>query len=110
MIDIPLGIVIATRVLTFTRENNSSLAVAVSIGAPMPDPPRAWACPYEIVGMWDPLRRAMRGADSMQALILTMHILPTELLARAREQEGRVSEAFDFGLNEACRMQLGLAS
>jgi hypothetical protein len=85
---IPVGTIIATRALTFARHNGGVESVTVSIGAPIQDREDAWLCPYLIEA--ESFRKAFRmaGGDSMQALILTLTIISTELEYLAKKHDG----------------------
>jgi hypothetical protein len=65
-------------------------------------------CPYQIEGAGDVRVRAIFGADTMQALILALHTLPTELMAWARKFKGSFSGSSesDLGLHRACKVHL----
>lgn len=84
-----LGKVIATRSLDFVRASGVAEAATVSVGEPVrPDRQGPWYCPYQI--RTDSFERsfAVAGEDSMQALILTLHIIGTELKALAKQHVG----------------------
>jgi len=83
-----LGTIIAERHLTFTWPDGSIEPVQVLIGTPVPDGEDSWLCPYLIqAASFNKLFR-MVGVDSMQALILTTHVLGDELGALARKHGG----------------------
>jgi len=44
----------------------------------------------------------MFGVDSLQALLLTLHVVPVDLMARARDARAAVEHA-DLGLTHSCR-------
>jgi hypothetical protein len=110
MIHFELGDVIATRKVRFKGADGTLVDVSVSLGKPVPDPrdpQRTRMCPYQIRGIGDERIRAIFGIDTMQALILALHILPTELAAIARETGGSfVSDEQDLGLTHACQLQM----
>ena len=111
MIDFVLGDVIATRRLQFKGTDGALVHVSVTLGKPVPDPrdpERTWMCPYQIRGIGDERTRAIFGVDTMQALILALHILPTELAALARSAGGTFVTAGeeDLGLTRACQLQV----
>ena len=83
-----LGAIIASRDLTFTRPDGTVEPVIVSIGAPVPDGEDSWLCPYLIQATSFQKLFRMVGVDSMQALILTTHIIADELDALARKHGG----------------------
>jgi hypothetical protein len=86
----PLGVVIGTRELRFTRPSGQSEATRLSIGAPtLRDD--TWWCPYEIRSPSFSRAFALAGEDSLQALLAAVCILSTELDALAREHQGTFS-------------------
>jgi hypothetical protein len=102
---------IASRSLHFKHGDDTVVEIAVTLGLPIPDPRdpgRTWACPYEIKGFAEPVTRAIFGVNSMQALILGLHTLPSELRALAREEGGHFQDEEDLGLDFACKVNLGL--
>ena len=82
---IPLGDVIAERVLDAKKDGKSYVAT-VRIGRPMKsaDAP-GYQCPYQVAGIGDDVVRSAAGEDSMQALWLAIQILPKELRFRYKE-------------------------
>ena len=110
MTKIPMTVPIATRTLRFERANGSEVDVTVTLGTPIPDPSdpeRTWACPYEIRGPAKHRTMTIFGVDSMQALILAVHVLPAHLGAIAREDGGRFLDDADLRINDSCRANLG---
>jgi uncharacterized protein DUF6968 len=110
MTEIELGDTIATRKLRFKRADGVVVDVLVALGKPVPDPRHAqgaWMCPFQIRGVGDLKTRAIYGVDTMQALILALHILPPDLAARARESGGCFlpADEQDLGLTQVCRLQ-----
>ena len=105
-----LGKIIATRKLVFTRGDGVESAVVVNLGNPVPDPNdpiRTWICPFQILGIGSERTKAIFGADSLQALTLALHILPTELAALAKRENGTFnSREQDLGLSSACKAHL----
>jgi len=90
MTKVPLGEVIAVRDLTFINRSGIAESAKVAIGRPvMGEDEHQWWCPYriEVPGFRKEFR--MAGEDSMQALLLTVQIIKTELEALARDQGGR---------------------
>ena len=85
--------------------------MTVSIGMPIADeeqPGRAWICPFRIRGIRDEPVRTIFGVDAMQALILALHTLPTELRSVAREESGSFPDSDEeLGLTHACAVHLG---
>jgi hypothetical protein len=102
---------IASRHLAVHTADGTSSSVGVVLGTPVPDPrdpSRTWACPYQITAFGRIETRAIFGIDAMQALILALHTLPSELRALARETDIRFLEETDLGLNRACKTHLGM--
>jgi hypothetical protein len=65
-------------------------------------------CPYQVQGIGREPVRAAVGIDAMQALVLALHILPTELRAIARRESGSFPDGDeDLGLTHACGVHLG---
>lgn len=88
-----LGKIIATRNLDFVRRSGLSEAATVSIGEPvLRDCEGTWRCPYQIRTKSFERTFAMAGEDSMQALILTLHIISTELHALAKQHGGAFTQ------------------
>jgi hypothetical protein len=107
MHEIPMSTPIAARTLQFVRRDGSQIEIEVTLGTPVPDPTaptETWACPYEIIGLGTPVRRATFGVDNMQALVFAVHILPAELTALARDHGGQFLDDADLGLGRVCRM------
>lgn len=103
---------IASRVLTYEGPDGRRRDVAVTLGTPVlatREPHDAWACPYEISGFEGPVVRAIYGIDAMQALILALHTLPSELRSLARHDGGKYLNEDDLGLDHACRVHLDMA-
>jgi hypothetical protein len=65
-------------------------------------------CPFQILGTGSGETKAIFGADRLQALILALHILPTELKALIKGENGSFTSAGDqdLGLSDACRVHL----
>jgi hypothetical protein len=87
------------------RMEGGSVEVVVKLGCPEPDGSGvAWKCPYEI---WfgDSCRAmAMHGADSMQALQLSIATLDVELETGAQRRGGvlfHVDEPFNSMLEDS---------
>lgn len=100
---------IASRTLSYEGPDGARRSIDVELGAPAltsQEPRDAWACPFQITGFGPPILREMYGVDAMQALVLALHILPTELRALAREEGGRYLDEPDLGLDHACRVHL----
>ena len=80
--------VIAERQLDL-RVDGKSTTVTVKIGRPVPgDSGVDWVCPYEIHFADGCRSMAMHGADSMQALQLTISVLDAELERGAKVRSG----------------------
>jgi hypothetical protein len=103
-----LGEVLASRTVRFRLNNGQPIRLAVTVGRPVPDPEapyQDWFCPFQITGVGDEVVRAVFGVDAMQALILALHTLPTELRALARDESGSFPDLDeDLGLTHACKM------
>jgi len=83
-----LGRVVATRHLEFVSSSGASEAAVVQVGEPVHPTGGPWWCPYQVKAQSFERTFAMAGEDSMQALILTLHVLSTELEALARKHHG----------------------
>ena len=81
---------IAERVLEL-RTESGSFRVSVLVGRPEPDPDGDWVCPYEIRLGESIHKIAMHGADSMQALQLTLATLDVELRYAANLPKGPIA-------------------
>jgi hypothetical protein len=85
----PLGNVIATRELEFVNRLGNIEPFAVSVGAPVRiGEGEPWCCPYLISGESFQKAFGVFGEDSMQALVLTLQVISTELGCLARDNEG----------------------
>lgn len=85
----PLGKVVATRELDFVRPSGEVELALVMVGEPVqPDDNGPWYCPYQVRTPTFERSFAIAGEDSMQALILTLHILSSELLSLERQHAG----------------------
>jgi hypothetical protein len=106
---IKFGEVLASRTVRFQPAAGEATDVEVRLGMPVPDGDgRDWLCPFQIGGIRDEPVRAAVGVDAMQALVLALHVLPTELQAIAREESGSFPNSDeDLGLTRACGMLLG---
>lgn len=82
---IPLGNIIAERVLN-AKKGSRSYVATIRIGQPVKsaDAPD-YRCPYQIAGIGDDVIRSASGVDSMQALWLAIQLLPVELRFRYKE-------------------------
>jgi hypothetical protein len=104
---LPQSVVIASRVLSFEWPDGASLDVAVEVYRPEEVDARSWACTFVVRGFESDIVRPIFGIDSMQALVLSLHVIPTELQAIARRTGGRFVTAADLGLDGACSVHLG---
>ena len=103
----PPSVLIASKGLRLARDDGSSIDVAVEIYKPEAVDDRTSACAFIIRGFEDDIVRHIFGVDSMQALVLSLHVLPTELQALARRAAGRFVTDADLGLDHACGVYLG---
>lgn len=84
-----LGEVIAERVLRLTHPDGAIETVAVRIGKPFPvDGSHEWRCSYQIEGMGRTKTFAISGIDSVQALLLTLQTIVSELEHIAQREGG----------------------
>jgi len=84
-----LGRVIAMRDIDFIRHSGEVEPAVVSIGEPVqPEANGPWRCPYRVQTPSFQRTFAMAGEDSMQALILSLHVIGSELIGLAREHNG----------------------
>jgi hypothetical protein len=89
---IPLGEVIAERQLRFEAPGEAPRDIVVKVGKPVRDPTakhETWVCPFQIQGLDREEPMGIFGADALQALLLSVHTIPVELAAYAREAGGR---------------------
>jgi len=81
--------IIATRTLTL-RESGADIDIPISIFAPNRLDDGSWRCRYDI-GWPDTIRTAHAGgADSVQALLLALQMIGSELYTTNYHQEGRL--------------------
>jgi Domain of unknown function (DUF6968) len=102
---VELGQVVAERRLRLL--GHPDVEVWVRLGQPRPfpdDPNKNYYCPYQIAGIGDARVRYAGGVDSLQALELALHILPTEL-DRLRQQHAALgwedAPEGDYGFSKA---------
>jgi len=88
--EVRLGEVIASRRLKFSRRGKSPVTVNVRIGRP-----RHWSsrstdfiCPFRVTGLGKPISGALYGVDSLQALLLTLQVLPAVIGQLTRQHKG----------------------
>lgn len=92
-----MGEVIALRDLEFVHEHGQKEAVCVSIGKPIfSDDQQQWWCLYEIKANTFAKQFRAGGGDSMQALMLALYIIASELDALGRLHKGKFTY-FDEG-------------
>ena len=103
----PPSVLIASQSLLFARDDGASIDVAVEIYEPEAVDDRTWACAFIIRGFEDEIVRHIFGVDSMQALVLSLHVVPSEVQALARRASGRFLTDADLGLDHACGVHLG---
>ncbi|WP_154662551.1 DUF6968 family protein [Solimonas flava] len=87
---VPLKQVVACRELEFVHSSDGSKeAVLVSIGVPFEEEKDIqWRCPYTIEAPSFKKSFGVAGADSMQALLLTVSIMSSELKALEKRHSG----------------------
>jgi hypothetical protein len=77
---LPLGEIIAERELQLTRPDGVTATVRIRIGRPVfSDDIGLWECPFRITGAGQERKEQAPGVDSMQALLLTIQRIPSEL-------------------------------
>ena len=87
--NVELGQVVAERRLRVL--GRPDLEVWVRLGMPRPFPNdrlNNYYCPYQVTGIGDGKVRYAGGVDSLQALELALHLLPTELDRLGQEHPG----------------------
>lgn len=112
MQNIDMSPAIAFRIVPIKTADGHVAEVRVVLGTPVPDPRdprRKWMCPYEITAFGERVTRAMFGIDAMQALVLTLHTLPTEMKSLAQDAKAQFLDEHDFGIDHACRTNLGIS-
>src|SRR4051794_36070281 len=100
----PLGRIIATRVLDFERASGEIEQALVMVGEPVQtESDGPWYCPYQIRTPSFEKSFAIAGEDSMQALVLTLHVLSSVLASLEREHGGLFKQygGSDLGLPHA---------
>lgn len=109
-----LGEVIAEHSCLFEPTVGQARQVTIRIGRPVPDDEqqRAWACPYQLDGVGDGRVRAMLGVDAMQALLFTVHTIPSEMAVFSRDVGGRFTRFGkpDVTFVSGCRQNIDLVS
>src|SRR3954466_7018368 len=87
-----LGEVIAERCLTFEADAGWSREIWIRLGRPVADPSdglKSWFCPYQVAGLERDRVMAIFGEDALQALLLAVHTIPSELAAFMKKPGGR---------------------
>jgi hypothetical protein len=90
--DVELGEVIAERQLKFEAPGVGLRDVVIKVGRPIreaTDTRETWMCPFLIEGLGHPRAIRIFGADALQALLLSLHTIPVQLAAHARDVGGR---------------------
>src|SRR5262245_35698946 len=95
---------IATQMLC-VRCNDGEKPIVIHLYAPKQQE-ADWQCEPFIAGFGREVRRHAFGVDAMQALVLAIHILPTEVRKFANEEGAEFIEEPDFGIDRACWMNL----
>ena len=80
---------IAIRTLKIRRTSVPDVAVAIRVFAPRPVG-RGWSCGYEIDWPSSTRKRDVSGFDSMQALVLALQAIGTELYMSEHHQAGEL--------------------
>ena len=89
----PLGKVVASRQLDFVRQSGATEVAVVSLGEPVrPDESGPWLCPYQVCAPSFERTFAIAGEDSMQALILALHVISSELISLQRQHGGEFKQ------------------
>ena len=87
-----LGTLIAERQIEYEASTGERTPVTVRVGQPhvhVREPHETWVCPLQIEGLGFPQVRGFFGVDAMQALLLCIHIIPSELGQHLRKNGGR---------------------
>jgi hypothetical protein len=85
----PLGKIIATRELDFVRASGEVELALVMLGEPVqPEEGGPWLCPYQVRTPSFEKTFAIAGEDSMQALILSLHVISSVLDSMGRQHGG----------------------
>jgi|GEM_PF-3054825 len=86
-----LGMEIAQRQLRVTFSNGEALALTLRFGMPVPWPDETcFFCPHEILGLPDSLILGGYGADSLQALQLSMNMADARIEGWAEQHDATV--------------------
>jgi hypothetical protein len=87
--NVELGQVLAERLLRVLGRPDLEVRVRLGVPRSFPDDPlNNYYCPYQVTGIGDAKVRYAGGVDSLQALELALHLLPTELDRLRQEYPG----------------------
>lgn len=84
----PIQEIIASRDLEFVDQSGKKQLVKVDLGMPVQEEDGPWFCPYQITAETFECRFRIYGEDSMQALLLALQIVVTELQRLAVQHDG----------------------
>ena len=79
----------ASRVLTW-RNGKNEIKIPIQVTAPLPDGRGAWACKYEIDWPGDKRMATATGIDSMQAIILALQMIGSEVYSSEYHKSGNL--------------------
>lgn len=83
---------LADPMLTVWLDVDGAPTGQVRIGKPYPEPGgETWRCEYAISGLSEDFRRYVCGVDALQALVLTLELMPVLLEATREAQDGRLT-------------------
>lgn len=85
--NMPIGDIVAQRELEFVCDAGKE-SVLVYLGKPVQEKDGPWFCPYVIKAASFLRQFRAAGEDSMQALILALRTIPTELEVLAKDHKG----------------------
>lgn len=99
--------VIATRALNLRRERSIN-KIAIRIFSPEQQAPREWSCTYEIDWPEGTRRFAAHGIDSVQALLLALNMIGSEIYTSDYHKSGALSsgvssEGYGFPVPQSLR-------
>ena len=101
---IPFNAVAAERQLRFIFHDGTGTDVRIQLAVAEPDPeyPGNYGCVCNIEGFSKPEKIVLAGIDAMQALLLTLQIIPTFLGVLAKQYNGTFSwlDTPDLGFPE----------
>ncbi|MFZ6799218.1 DUF6968 family protein [Undibacterium sp. Di24W] len=100
----PIEEAIADRTIEFTRADGQVDSTEIFLWYPIQFGPHHWRCPFLIRSRFFEKSTYTAGCDSMQALILALHSIPSHLTALARRHDGVFSyfESDDLGFPNFC--------